>query len=128
VPGLLRLLGRELRLKQDFERDYQRFKPALNQLAEQSTSNLSGGAIGTGGLNLNLLKRATYYSILAPLSASLRQAVLRVKDTEVDHSQTPEVASLRSLSLQLRLTSYYRSWQMVQSLTCWLQVRRDEES
>jgi len=26
-----------------------------------------------------------------------RQAVLRVKDTEVDHSQTPEVASLRSL-------------------------------
>jgi len=46
VPGLLRLLGRELRLKQDFERDYQqRFKPALNQLAEQSTSNLSPAAL-----------------------------------------------------------------------------------
>jgi len=98
VPGLLRLLGRELRLKQDFERDYQqRFKPALNQLAEQSTSNLSPAALlERVDSILNLLKRATY-SILAPLSASLRQAVLRVKDTEVDHSQTPEVASLRSL-------------------------------
>jgi len=35
-----------------------------------------------------LLKRATYYGIL--VGASLhKQAVLRVKDTEVDHSQTP---------------------------------------
>jgi pyruvate,water dikinase len=47
---------------------------------------------------LGLLKRATYYSILAPLSAALRQAVLRVKDTEIDHSQAPEVASLRLLA------------------------------
>jgi pyruvate,water dikinase len=101
VPGLLRLLGRELRLKQDFERDYQqRFKPALNQLAEQSASNLSPAALWERVDSiLNLLNRATYYSILAPLSASLRQVVLRVKDTEIDHSQTPEVASLRSLGL-----------------------------
>ncbi len=47
---------------------------------------------------LELLKRATYYSIMAPLSASLRKAVLRVKDTELDNSETPEVASLRAIA------------------------------
>jgi hypothetical protein len=47
---------------------------------------------------LEVLKRATYYSILAPLSTSFRQAVLRVEETELDNSQTPEVASLRSLA------------------------------
>jgi len=48
------LLGCELRLKQDFERDYQqRFKLALNAWLEQRNVSLSG-AIGTGGLHLNL--------------------------------------------------------------------------
>jgi pyruvate,water dikinase len=49
-------------------------------------------------LILDVLKRATYYSIMAPLSMSLRQAVLQVKDTELDNTQAPEVASLRALA------------------------------
>jgi phosphohistidine swiveling domain-containing protein len=48
-------------------------------------------------LILEVLKQATFYSILAPLSAALRQAVWGVKDTDLDNSQTPEVASMRSL-------------------------------
>ena len=47
---------------------------------------------------LELLRRGTYYSILAPLSAALRQAIFRVKDEKIDNSVTPEVAALRSLS------------------------------
>lgn len=100
LPGLLRLLGREWNLDQDFEQDYHRhFAPALSQLQEQSVSELSDAEI-LERVNqiLARLKRATYYSILAPLSLSLRQALLKVKDEELDSSQTPEIASLRSLA------------------------------
>ncbi len=100
LPGLLRLLGREWRLDQDFDLDYQeKFAPTLSHLTAQSLSKLSPPALlERVDMILEVLKRATYYSILAPLSSSLRQAVLRVNDTELDNSQTPEVASLRSLA------------------------------
>jgi len=99
LPGLLRLLGRELSLERDFKRDYQqRFAPALTGLANQSAGESPLALLGRVDAILELLKQATYYSILTPLSASLRQAVLRVKDPEIDNSLTPEVASLRSLA------------------------------
>lgn len=100
VPGLLRLLGRELSLEKDLERDYQqRFAPGLSRLAEQPVENLSPTQLlARVDLILELLRRATYYSILAPLSASLRLAIFRVKDTEIDNSQTPEVAALSAIA------------------------------
>ncbi len=100
LPGLLRLLGKEWNLEQEFELDYQQqFAPTLSQLHSQELSQLSPSALleRIDGI-LEVLQQATYYSILAPLSSSLRQALLQVKDTELDNSQTPEVASLRSLS------------------------------
>ncbi|HEY9665573.1 MAG TPA: glycerol-3-phosphate acyltransferase [Coleofasciculaceae cyanobacterium] len=100
LPGLTRLLRREWRLDKDFESDYQElFAPTLSQLKLQPESELSPPELlARVDRILAVLKRATYYSILAPLSTSLRQAVLQVKDTELDNSQTPEVASLRSLA------------------------------
>ncbi|NET59603.1 MAG: pyruvate phosphate dikinase PEP/pyruvate-binding protein, partial [Symploca sp. SIO2E6] len=100
LPGLLRLLGKEWNLEKDFELDYQQqFAPTLSQLSTQSLSSLSPLALLERiDLILEVLKRATYYSIMAPLSSYLRQAILRVQDTELDNSQTPEVASLRSLA------------------------------
>lgn len=106
VPGLLRLLSRELRLEQDFERDFSipkrdlpHYTPSQPYVAHNSYEGESPpDLLARVDSILELLKRATYYSILAPLSASLRQAVLRVKDTEIDNSRTPEVASLRSLT------------------------------
>lgn len=99
LPGLMRLLGRELRLEKDFKRDYRRlFAPTLSLLSGQLPSELSPGELLTRvDTILEVLKRATYYSILAPLSAALRPAVLGVKETELDNSETPEVASMRSL-------------------------------
>ena len=97
LPGLLRLLARELSLEKDFEHDYQHFSQFLQEDVNY-TDMQSPMLLERVDSILELLKRATYYSILAPLSASLRQAVLRVKDTEIDCSQTPEVASLRSLA------------------------------
>jgi pyruvate,water dikinase len=100
LPGLRRLLGREWRLDKDFETDYQKlFAPTLEQLRLQPASALSPTELlERVDLILEVLKRATYYSILAPLSTSLRQAVVRVKDEELDNSQTPEVASLRAIA------------------------------
>ncbi|HCF28879.1 MAG TPA: pyruvate phosphate dikinase PEP/pyruvate-binding protein, partial [Cyanobacteria bacterium UBA11049] len=100
VPGLGRLLGKELSLEKDLERDYQqRFAPGLSKLAEQPVESLSPTQLlARVDLILELLRRATYYSILAPLSASLRQAIFRVKDTEIDYSQAPEVAAFSAIA------------------------------
>ena len=109
VPGLWRLLRRELRLEKDFRRDYQQhFDPGLNELSkirieefnlhsEAERSQLLQSILSRIYLILGLLRRATYYSIMAPLSFAFRQAILKVKDPELDAGKTPEVASLRSI-------------------------------
>jgi pyruvate, water dikinase len=100
LPGLGKLLKRELSLEKDFKQDYQkRFIPGLSQLAQEDTDNLQPSKLlARIDFILELLHRATYYSILAPLSAALRQAIFRVKDGQIDNSVTPEIAALRSLS------------------------------
>lgn len=99
LPGLGRLLAREWSLETDFQKDYQRhFKPILQELQLQPASQLTPKELLARIDNiLPALKRATYYSILAPLSAALRQTILRVPDTQIDSSLQPEVASMRSL-------------------------------
>ena len=100
LPGLGKLLKRELNLEKDFKRDYQkRFIPGLSQLAQEDIDNLEPSKLLIRiDFILELLRQGTYYSILAPLSAALRQAIFRVKDGQIDNSVTPEVAALRSLS------------------------------
>ncbi|QKQ74180.1 glycerol-3-phosphate acyltransferase [Nostoc sp. TCL240-02] len=100
LPGLGRLLKRELNLEKDFKQDYhQRFIPGLSQLAQENVENLEPAKLLIRiDFILELLRHGTYYSILAPLSAALRQAIFRVKDGQIDNSVTPEVAALRSLS------------------------------
>ncbi|MEH1777982.1 MAG: glycerol-3-phosphate acyltransferase [Nostoc sp.] len=100
LPGLGKLLKRELSLEKDFKEDYyKQFIPGLSQLAHENVDNLDGSKLlARIDFILELLHRGTYYSILAPLSAALRQAIFRVKDRQIDHSVTPEIAALRSLS------------------------------
>ena len=100
IPGLLRLLVRELCLEKDFKRDLrQRFTPALSELEEVPGDNLEPKLL-LERINfiLEMLRRTTYYSILAPLSAALRQAVWRTKDSEIDRQKDPEVAALKALT------------------------------
>jgi pyruvate,water dikinase len=101
VSGLLRLLAREWNLAQDFAQDDRHsFTPMLQQLAAQSSSELSAAALlAQCDRLLEVLRRATYYSILAPLSLALRQALFQVSPDRLDNRSTPEVESLRSLSL-----------------------------
>ncbi|MEH2271652.1 MAG: glycerol-3-phosphate acyltransferase [Nostoc sp.] len=100
LPGLGKLLKRELSLEKDFRQDYhKRFIPGLSQLAQEEIDNLEAPKLlARIDFILELLRHGTYYSILAPLSAALRQAIFRVKDGQIDHSVTPEIAALRSLS------------------------------
>ncbi|WGV27206.1 glycerol-3-phosphate acyltransferase [Halotia branconii] len=100
LPGLMRLLRQEMNLEKDFKQDYSNlFIPGLSQLAHESIDELEPPQIlERVDFTLELLHRGTYYSILAPLSAALRQAIFRVKDGKIDNSITPEVAALRSLS------------------------------
>lgn len=99
VPGLLRLLGREWQLEQDFKQDCRTcFEPTLRELAGQTVENLDPSQLGDRiETILDTLTQATYYSIMAPLSLSLRQAILKVDDSQLDSTQMPEVESLRSL-------------------------------
>lgn len=97
IPGLWRLLKREWGLEEDFERDYRQwFSPTLEQLKSQSPQTPIE-CLDRVNLILETLNRATYYSILAPLSFALRQAVFRVSEEDLDYQQMPEVAALQAL-------------------------------
>lgn len=100
LPGLFKLLQREWNLEKDFERDNLRyFAPTLQQLTTLSPSNLAPDELEERVDSiLAVLKRATYYSILSPLSLALRQAVLKVPPEHLENSETPEIESMRSLA------------------------------
>ena len=106
IPGLIRLVRRELRLEKDFRQDAkERFDPALAELAGQPTQRLSPEALlARIDLILTLLQPATYYSILAPLSLAVRQALFKINDDVLDNSQNPEVIALRDLQ-KIAITS-----------------------
>jgi pyruvate, water dikinase len=100
LPGLLKLLRREWNLEQDFEADRNHyFIPTLDLLKALALSESSVGELWERVETiLPALKRATYYSILAPLSLALRQALLKVSPEQLDSRQAPEVESSRSLA------------------------------
>lgn len=100
LPGLGKLLQREIKLETDFERDAQQlFQPVLAEIAANPVNELAPPAIIIRiELILQALQKSTYYSILAPLSLALRQAILQVPDTELDNSEIPEIVAMRSLA------------------------------
>ncbi|GFE67755.1 glycerol-3-phosphate acyltransferase [Chroococcus sp. FPU101] len=98
--GLLRLAFREWQLEKDFQQDLQRyFLPTLNYFNYHNLNNLSiEDLLNQIEQILLVLKKATYYSILAPLSFAIRQAILKVPLEELDNTAAPEVASIQSLA------------------------------
>jgi pyruvate,water dikinase len=99
LPGLLRLANRERRLEKDFRQDeHLFFTPAFVGFTNVPTSELPLDQLqGRIHQILELLDVATYYSILAPLSAAFRKAISKVSDNDLNNGKTPEVAALRSL-------------------------------
>lgn len=99
LPGLGRLLQREWRLEDHFyQDDRQCFRPQLERLSGSPLAEMSAAELKSHiEALLVVLTKATYYNILAPLSESIRQALLPIDEADLDYSQTPEVAALRSL-------------------------------
>ena len=99
IPGLLRLLQKELSLEADFAQDYaSSFAPALDKLSRGFATEPEAILEQITDI-LAILKKATYYSIFSPLSFAIRQGIYKVKEGDLDASATPEIAAVRSLSL-----------------------------
>lgn len=99
LPGLLRLVKRERHLEKDFAQACRDgLEMGLAELTSQPADPLPPEVLLQRIYRiLRLLKRTTYFSIMAPLSAAIRQALFKVPQAELNNSQTPEVASIRSL-------------------------------
>ncbi|MGF1518352.1 MAG: glycerol-3-phosphate acyltransferase [Nodosilinea sp.] len=99
LPGLLRLVGRELKLEAQFtEENRDRFATALQSLAATPRESLSPGELmARVETILELLKQVTYYNILGPLSFALRRALFKVPEESLDPMQNAEIAALEEL-------------------------------
>ena len=103
IPGLLRLLQRELSLEKDFNQDYRLyFAPILDRLGSRVVGDIpEEPRVILEGITeiLTILKKATYYSIFTPLSFAIRQGIYKIPEGALDNSSTPEIAAGRSLSI-----------------------------
>ncbi|WP_439344067.1 glycerol-3-phosphate acyltransferase [Vacuolonema iberomarrocanum] len=99
VPGLLRLVQQEINLPNAFAKDDRtHFQPLLHNLTTESAESLEPTAILQRiDRILDVLKRTTYYNILAPLGFAARKAIGRADLGQLDSRRTPEVAATRSL-------------------------------
>lgn len=108
LPGLFRLLRRQLNLHDNFDRDdRQQFAPLLADLQEHPACRFGGDNITPQQSPeqlldrieriLEVLKPVTYYNILAPLGFAAQKALFQANETELDNSAMPEVAALQAL-------------------------------
>mgnify|MGYP006275064257 CR=1 FL=1 len=99
LPGLLRLLQRELWLEDQFCRDESTiFSSGLATLAAIPRDSLTLDELLDRTEDvLGLLRRVTYYNIMAPLSFALRRAMFRVAEDDLDPRQNAEIAAVEDL-------------------------------
>jgi pyruvate,water dikinase len=100
LPGLWRLLQKEWHLEKDWQNDLEQLlAPSLEEIGVRPPQSLSGTELYLRIKDIiALLETTTYYSILAPLSLALRQAIWSTSEAELDNSQIPEIAATRSLA------------------------------
>jgi phosphohistidine swiveling domain-containing protein len=100
LPGLLRLVGQQLRLTQTFDRDDRTlFTPLLHQLATDpidlhQPQQSSPALFDRLDRILAALQPATRYNILAPIGLAIRQKIAGIDD--LDSGMMPEVQATRA--------------------------------
>jgi phosphohistidine swiveling domain-containing protein/glycerol-3-phosphate acyltransferase PlsY len=99
LPGLLRLVSQELTLNRSFcQENKTSFTPLLSLVLAKPARQLSSEeCLDRIDQLLTVLRRVTFFSILAPLSVAVRQKLWKVDDTALDTSVLPETAAVRSL-------------------------------
>lgn len=97
LPGLLKLARREWNLPKQFNQDNTKhFQPGLEAL--QSPYSLSPEQIKHQiEAILSLLKIATFYNILGPLSFALRKAIFKIDSTQLNYRSNPEIAAIEAI-------------------------------
>ena len=106
VPGLLKLASREWTLEKDFKQDYQtHFQPRLEALKSPATLPPKEIAHQVE-IIFSLLKRATFYNILGPLSFALRKAILKVDSDQLNYRSNPEIAAIETIKNLAQRYSY----------------------
>jgi len=101
LPGLWRLIQKEMAVDRDFERDYnQIFVPALEslennfkQISSQSLSELLAQAERIQ----EWLKPITFYNILGPIGLAIRRSLFAVSEEWLPTDTAPEIVSIREL-------------------------------
>ncbi|BAC90631.1 glycerol-3-phosphate acyltransferase [Gloeobacter violaceus] len=99
LPGLLRLLGRDLSLEGDFRRtDKDLLGPLMATLADENVDRLTPKQLVGRAERIQVgLRLVTYFNILAPLGLSLRRALLGVNEDWLGTEATAEVRAVREL-------------------------------
>lgn len=110
LPGLWRLIQREMAVDREFKRDYhQIFIPALQSLKQNSSQSLSD-LLDQAEQIQEWLKPITYYNILGPIGLAIRRSLFRVSDEWLPTDTAPEIVSLRELqNLAARLNQATKS-------------------
>ena len=124
LPGLWRLIQKEMAVDDEFERDYhQIFAPALESLENNFKRNLQQNLKQDFQQNLSLslsellaqaeriqewLKPITYYNILGPIGLAIRRSLFGVSEELLPTDTAPEIVSIRELqklAVKLRMAT-----------------------
>lgn len=113
LPGLTKLLLQEWTLPSAFRQQNRTAFSPLLEIATQPSLSSPTAILERIDALLSALHSATFFSILAPISAAVRQKLWRVEDAALDTSVLPEMAALRSLH---NLASHHSSTLNAESL------------
>ncbi|GFZ94716.1 glycerol-3-phosphate acyltransferase [Okeania sp. KiyG1] len=101
LPGLWRLIQKEMAVDREFERDYyQIFVPALqileNNFKQNSSQSLSE-LLDQAEQIQEWLKPITFYNILGPIGLAIRRSLFRISEEWLPTDTAPEIVSIREL-------------------------------
>nr|WP_287522465.1 glycerol-3-phosphate acyltransferase [Okeania sp. SIO2C2] len=114
LPGLWRLIKKEMAVDREFERDYyQIFIPTLqileNNLKQNSSQSLSE-LLDQAEQIQAWLKPITFYNILGPIGLAIRRSLFRVSEEWLPTDTAPEIVSIRELqklAVKLKMATNY---------------------
>ncbi|WP_287242590.1 MULTISPECIES: glycerol-3-phosphate acyltransferase [unclassified Okeania] len=114
LPGLWRLIKKEMAVDREFERDYyQIFIPALqileNNFKQNSSQSLSE-LLDQAEQIQAWLKPITFYNILGPIGLAIRRSLFRVSEEWLPTDTAPEIVSIRELqklAVKLKMATNY---------------------
>ncbi|WP_246843931.1 PEP-utilizing enzyme, partial [Hydrocoleum sp. CS-953] len=112
LPGLWRLIQKEIAVDNEFERDYhQIFVPALesleNNFKQNSSQSLSELLDIAERIQISLIP-ITFYNILGPIGLAIRRSLFSISEEWLPTDTAPEIVSIRELqqlAVKLKMTT-----------------------